>query len=301
MSLHTDLQIFLEILATERGFSLHSLTSYQTDLLAFIASLQSPLTTHINMQSCSEFLDRLHARKLSPKTIHRKMASLNQFLKYLLEEGHISSNPLATMDRPKLGLRLPRILSQDEVLALIEASDTHDPNHPFRSRLILEFFYATGMRVSELISIERHCIMPGKGLTIRGKGNKERFLPLHPIAWDVLNDYTATLSQIKLGGPHWLFPSPKPQQHITRQRCGQILKELALLANLDPECVHPHVLRHAFASHLLEGGADLMGVQKLLGHADISTTEIYTHLNHEQLRASLFKAHPLAKTKKRKE
>jgi integrase/recombinase XerD len=299
MSLHTHLQTFLEILATERGFSPHSLTSYQTDIQAFIASLQSPVFEHIHMHSCSEFLDRLHARKLSPKTIHRKMASLNQFLKFLLEEGHIPSNPFATMDRPKLGLRLPRILTQGEVLTLIDASNTHDPNHPFRSRLILELFYATGMRVSELITIERHRIMPEKGLTIKGKGNKERFLPLHPIAWKVLYDYTATLSLKQTAGPHWLFPSPKPQQHLTRQRCGQILKELAHLANLDPDRVHPHVLRHAFASHLLEGGADLMGVQKLLGHADISTTEIYTHLNHEQLRAALFNAHPLAKLKKK--
>ncbi len=299
LSLYSELQTFLEILATERGFSPHSLTSYQSDSVAFIASLEFPTFDHIHMRSCSEFLDQLNARKLSPKTIHRKMASLNQFLKYLLEEGHIPSNPFATMDRPHLGLRLPRILTQNEVLALIEASNTHDPNHPFRSRLILELFYATGMRVSELIAIERHRIMPEKGLIIKGKGNKERFLPLHPIAWEILSAYTATLPHKQTGGGLWLFPSPKPPQHLSRQRCGQILKELAHLTTLDPARVHPHVLRHAFASHLLEGGADLMGVQKLLGHADISTTEIYTHLNHEQLRTSLLNAHPLAKLTKK--
>lgn len=283
---------FIEHLLVERGFSPHSLESYERDIRAFIQALDISQASHITIESCLSYKKTMICGGFEDSTIARKTSTVNQFLEFLVDSKHLLKNPFAMIDRPRLNRKLPRVLSIEQVNTLVQAARKIDIAEGNRTLVILELLYATGMRVSELVSLPRSAYTSGKGIVTRGKGNKERFLPLHATAERELQQYISTLPAPAPTQQSWLFPSKNPLKHLTRQRCGQILKELAVQAGLDPACVYPHILRHAFASHLLEGGADLISVQKLLGHEDISTTEIYTHVATRRLKDAV-KAHPL--------
>ena len=300
MTLFDQLTAFLELLSTERGFSPLSLQAYARDVRTFIETLPAPTLQHVTQDSCLAYLDRVYAQKLSDQTVGRRLSALNQFFGFLVANGDVPDNPLRLVDRPRLRRRLPDPLTREEVLALMDAAQGLEQDlleagkgPSVNLSLILELFYATGMRVSELVRLQEGDYLPHKGLMVRGKGGKDRFVPLTPQAHAQLSQYIEARAQLPFGRPLWLFPGKPPTKPMTRQRCATLLKTLAGLAGVEGPRVYPHALRHAFATHLLEGGADLMSVQRLLGHADIATTEIYTHVTDQRVRSALEAAHPL--------
>jgi integrase/recombinase XerD len=228
---------------------------------------------------------------------------MRQFYRFLLSEGARSDDPTAQLDAPRLGRPLPKILAEDEVNGLIAVAASWPGEEGVRLRCVLEILYATGLRVSELVGLPLAAAQRDpRFLLVRGKGGKERLVPLSPPARQALAAYLECRSAFlprssAAKTARWLFPSRGAIGHLTRQRCGQMLKELALASGLDPARLSPHVLRHAFASHLLDHGADLRSVQQMLGHADIATTQIYTHVQGERLRRLVETAHPLAQRK----
>ncbi len=284
------------MLSTERSFSRLSLAAYSKDIRNFIETLPSPELNQVTQEACLRYLDQAYGQKLSDATIARRLSVMNQFFSFLVNAKALTDHPLARIDRPRILRPLPDPLTHDEVLSLIKAARALDlspqKGMPINRTLMLELFYATGMRVSELVQIRAGDYLPGKGLMVRGKGRKDRFIPLTSQAHDQLQDQ---LSRRNLSTVGWVFTGKDITKPMTRQRCALILKDLAQEGGVDPERVYPHALRHAFATHLLEGGADLMSVQRLLGHADIATTEIYTHVTSQTVRKSLDASHPLVK------
>jgi integrase/recombinase XerD len=237
---------------------------------------------------------------LKPSTAARRLSALRQFFRFLAQEGIRGDDPSTLLDAPRRARPLPKLLSEGEVDQLLAAARNSRDNPAEMARLtaLLELLYATGLRVSELVSLR----WPPFGddarfLVIRGKGGKERLVPLSEPARQAVEDYTGFRQDFlrpEQTSP-WLFPSRGESGHLTRQRFGQLLKDLAVAARIPPAKVSPHVLRHAFASHLLARGADLRAVQKMLGHADISTTQIYTHVLEARKQALVRQHHPLAK------
>jgi integrase/recombinase XerD len=252
------------------------------------------------------FLAGLARKGLAPTSRARKLSAIRQFFRFLLAEGLRADDPCSAIDSPRLPRPLPKILSFAEVETLLNtaadaserAADGAARRRALRLYALLETLYATGLRVSELISLPRGVLTADdRVLTIKGKGGRERLVPLNDAARSALAAHLEALSEdeAKRRAPSpWLFPSSGGQEHLTRQRFGQELKALAIASDIEPARVSPHVLRHAFASHLLERGADLRTVQQLLGHADISTTQIYTHVIEERLRRLVEEHHPLA-------
>ncbi|MCC7260628.1 MAG: site-specific tyrosine recombinase XerD [Alphaproteobacteria bacterium] len=302
----TLIDSFLEMMSAERGASRNTLDAYARDLADFSAfaqkkkhSLEAADTALIR-----RYMAQLSDAGLSARTSARKLSSLRQFYRFLYTDQVRSDNPCTTIDSPRQGKPLPKVLSAEEVDTLLAAAHADTSTEGLRLTALLELLYASGLRVSELVGMplaslqrEQKKLLPF--LTVRGKGNKDRLVPVGEAARDALEYYLSVRSNFlreKEVSP-WLFPSRG--QHLTRQRFGQMLKELALRAHLDPDALSPHVLRHSFASHLLAGGADLRVVQQLLGHASISTTQIYTHVLEERLRALVETHHPLAKRKKK--
>jgi len=228
---------------------------------------------------------------------------MRQFYRFLRGEGTQTADPTVQLDAPRLGRPLPKILAEDEVERLITTAAAWPGEEGMRLRCLLEILYAAGLRVSELVSLPLAAAQRDpRFLLVRGKGANERLVPLSQPARQALADYlkcrAAFLPQTSgIKASRWLFPSRGAAGHLTRQRCAQLLKELAVAAGLDPAKLSPHVLRHAFASHLLDHGADLRSVQQMLGHADIATTQIYTHVQSERLRRLVETAHPLAQRK----
>jgi integrase/recombinase XerD len=228
------------------------------------------------------------------------------YCRFLLKEGHISFDPTKGLERPKPKKNLPKILSPEEVQRLLEATHALSLQDRLRLQAMTELMYASGMRVTELVSLKVQQVLPAlkedgpSCLFIQGKRKKERMVPLTTPAIESLRKYM-TIRKTYIAGKSdspWLFPSISRQGHLTRQRLGQLIKHLALEACLDPQRVSPHVLRHAFATHLLQGGADLRAVQMLLGHEDISTTQIYTHVVVDHLQEMVAQKHPLSKKQK---
>ena len=237
---------------------------------------------------------------LTPRTLARRISAMRQFYKFLLLEGVRQDDPTAEIDTPRLGRPLPKMLSETEVKTLLGATQSWPGNEGIRLGCILELLYATGLRVSELVTLPLAAVRRDpRFLVISGKGGKERVVPLSEPGRVALRKYLECREDFLPDArpSRWLFPSRGRAGHLTRQRTGQLLKELALKAGLDPERLSPHVLRHAFASHLLDHGADLRSVQQMLGHADIATTQIYTHVETERLRKLVESAHPLARRK----
>ena len=299
------LEAFLEMLAAERGAARLTIAAYRNDLanLAdFLAARGQSLET-AHAAALHDYLAAAGSRRLAPRTLARRLSAMRQFYRFLLSEGARNDDPTAQLDAPRLGRPLPKILAEDDVNRLIAAAAGWPDEEGVRLRCLLEMLYATGLRVSELVGLPLAAAQRDpRFLLVRGKGGKERLVPLSLPARQALAAYLECRSAFlprssaaKTG--RWLFPSRGAIGHLTRQRCGQMLKELALAAGLDPARLSPHVLRHAFASHLLDHGADLRSVQQMLGHADIATTQIYTHVQGERLRRLVETAHPLAQRK----
>src|SRR6185312_8677243 len=222
------------------------------------------------------------------------------FYRFLVVDGRRSDDPSAALDSPRLGRPLPKLLSEAEADGLLAAARVRGGIEGARLTCLLELLYGAGLRVSELVSLPLAAVRGERRfLLLRGKGDKERLVPLGEPARAALADYLAVRGAFESGGrsARFLFPSRSGAGHLTRRRCAQLLKELALEAGLDPARLSPHVLRHAFATHLLERGADLRSVQEMLGHADIATTQIYTHVQSARLQRLVAERHPLARKK----
>lgn len=302
---------FLEMLAAERGAARNTLDAYRRDLEDFSAHLAARgiAAEAARRDDVAAYIRSCAEAGLAPASRARRLASIRQFFKFLTAEGRITEDPAFGLVGPKQARSLPRTLTVAEVDRLIEAARTRaeTATGPERARALrlhclIELLYATGMRVSELVSLPRS-VLDGddRVLTIKGKGGRERLVPLNVEARAAIDRYldpapstdgTPTPSAIRT---KWLFPAKSETGHLTRQSFAVDLKETAESAGLDPVRVSPHVLRHAFASHLLDRGADLRAVQQLLGHADISTTEIYTHVLEERLKRVVAQHHPLAR------
>lgn len=305
----SELALFVEMLMAERGAASHTVSAYARDLSGFLAFLAAKKTDAAGATAdhVRAYFEVLAADGLAPTSRARKLSAIRQFFRFLLSEGVRKDDPTSAIDSPRRGRPLPKVLSLAEVETLIgtakDACDTAAEGAPrrraYRLNALLETLYASGLRVSELVALPRNVLsVDDRVMTIKGKGGRERLVPLNDAAREALAAYLAILAQEPaLKASPFLFPTGDGGQYMTRQRFGQELKALALAAGLDPARVSPHVLRHAFASHLLERGADLRTVQQLLGHADISTTQIYTHVIEERLRRLVEEHHPLAKAR----
>jgi integrase/recombinase XerD len=301
---------FLEMMAAEKGAAANTLDAYRRDLADFTSFLdRSGLgLLSAGKLDVSRYLQELSVAGLKPASRARRLSAVRQLYKFLEAESVVDESPVAGIAAPGKARALPKTLSVEEVDRLIgeaaqamEGLSGRDLVRAVRHYCLLEMLYATGMRVTELVSLPR-AVLKGdpRVLTIRGKGGRERLVPLNSKAKAALGRYLALGAAPEDGvapmiTTRFLFPSRSEGGHLTRQRFAQDLKETAIRAGLDPERVSPHVLRHAFASHLLDRGADLRSVQSLLGHADISTTEIYTHVLEERLKRLVAEHHPLAK------
>lgn len=306
------IELFLDMLAAERGAADNTLSAYRRDLDdagGYFRRKRSSFA-FASPEVIARYLTVLGEEGLAPASRARRLSALRQFYRFLVAEGVVDEDPTHGFSGPKKARTLPKILSIEEVDRLIETAErrceqTHGVARYRAVRLycLLEVLYATGLRVSELVSLSRDVLNGDERvLTVKGKGGRERMVPLTGAACRAVRGYLALgddegddLSPTV--ATRWLFPSKSAQGHLTRQRFAQDLKELAEETGIDPGRVSPHVLRHAFASHLLDRGADLRAVQQLLGHADISTTEIYTHVLQERLKALVEKHHPLAACK----
>ena len=294
---------FLEMMSAERGASANTLDAYGRDLLdasEFCGGKLCQTTGH----ELSAWIADLAQRGLAPATQARKLSATRRFFRFLFEEGDRKDDPTAKLDGPKPQRDVPDVLSREEMKRLIDACEEDS-----RLKCLVELLYGAGLRASELVSLKLGSLPRRKGtrwvtadIIIRGKGGKERLCPLGGPAllslsnW--LEDRDASLPEGSLArgrSEAFVFPSRGKAGHLTRRRLGQLLETLATKANLRASRVHPHALRHAYATHLLQGGADLRSVQTLLGHADIATTQIYTHVLTDELAELLETAHPLAR------
>jgi integrase/recombinase XerD len=301
------LEAFLEMLVVERGASENTIQSYRTDLEDFASFLVKRQQSSGTAETAdiTAYIGDLAARGFAPSSQSRKLSALRQFHKFLYAEGYRADDPTGPVSGPRKATPLPKILSEADVDRLIETARAAslepvegEAENLRRLRIytLVEVAYATGLRVSELVALPASALrsdMPV--LIVIGKGNKERMVPLTTRARGAMAAYLAArLASAKAVDSRWLFASHSASGHMTRQALGRDLKTLAIAADIPPAKLSPHVLRHAFASHILQRGADLRVVQELLGHADISTTQIYTHVLEERLKAVVAAHHPMA-------
>lgn len=290
-----NLEAFLEMLAAERGAAANTIHAYRRDLSHAAAAMAPTPLDDAEPGALDRYLESLAASGLSPRTSARRLSALRQYYQFLLTEGLRADDPTAGIEGPRLGRPLPKNLSEAEVEALLDAARAAPGRHGRRLNAIVELLYATGLRVSELANLPESALRAEDAMIVRGKGGKERMVPIGRQAAAALQAYAPDrLSFASAKDSPWLFPSTGKDGRLTRRRVGQLLDDLAVSAGVDPAKVSPHVLRHAFATHLLAHGADLRSVQELLGHADLSTTEIYTHVLDERLKALVLEHHPLA-------
>ena len=288
-------EAFLEMLAAERGSARNTRVAYELDLTDFaaFAERRGTAVARADATTVQAYMAGLQTAGLSARTAARRLSALRQFHRFLLRENIREDDPTTLLDTPRLPVSLPKYLTESEVDALLEAANRKNGRPGAIARAALEILYATGMRVSELLALPRSALSGDAVLLmIKGKGGKERVVPLSDSAKDAAAALAASLEP----RGRWLFPGRDPRLAMTRQGFFKLLKLVALDAGLDPARVSPHVLRHSFASHLLARGADLRTLQVLLGHADIVTTQIYTHVLAERLRALVEAHHPLAET-----
>jgi len=292
------LEIFLEMMAAERGASVNTLEAYRRDLAdfaTFLARRGRPVEA-ADAKNIRDYLAGLAGRGRAPATRARRLSVIRQFFEFLFAEGVRDDDPAGAIDAPKLGQPLPKYLSEAEVEALIGAAGGGGRQGK-RLAALVEVLYATGLRVSELAGLPLSAISrDGQMLLVRGKGDKERLVPLGDPARDAIGRYLEVRGEFIAKGlsSNFLFPSAARSGHITRALVAGKLKQLAVNAGIDPARVSPHVMRHSFASHLLAHGADLRSLQQMLGHADISTTQIYTHVLEQRLKSLVEQSHPLA-------
>jgi integrase/recombinase XerD len=295
---------FLDMLAAERGAAANTIEAYRRDLVAYREALAQagadPLTT--GPGPIRDYLARLDERGFEASSAARRLSAIRQFHRFLYAEGERSDDPTVALSGPRLTRPLPNVMTQAQVekLLTVAADKAREAVAQgvgavaaMRMLALVELLYATGLRVSELVSLPDKAVGGQKLMMLRGKGNKERLVPLTPAARQAVAGWRAIRDRSGGAGSPWLFPADSESGHMTRQFFGRELKALVTAAGLDSTKVSPHVLRHAFASHLVQNGADLRVVQDLLGHADIATTQIYTHLPDERLKAMVRDLHPL--------
>ncbi len=321
---------FLEKLRAEDGLAVNSILSYGKDLELFLGflvtkSLQNPKLEEVLPDDIKDYLYVLHQQHLKPSSVARKISCFKTFYKFLENENIITDNPTIYLQAPKRGAKIPKFLSEEEIFKLLDHVNSDKSDFGVKLSCMLEILYAAGLRVTELVSLPVTAIQEitdesgqktlRNYLIVKGKGGKERIAPLNKSAIKMLMEYLILRREAGLEKSKWLFvggvrASKRVKneasgndtkavrdlsKHLTRQRLHKMLKELALNVGLDPDRVHPHVIRHSFATHLLNSGADLRVLQELLGHSDISTTEIYTHILDSKLKNLVFNHHPLAK------
>ncbi len=288
---------FLEALQAERGAAENTLKGYHRDLMDFASQhdIQSASSEDI-----IRYLAGLEASGLAPATRARRLSSLKQLYLFAFQEGWRGDNPAARIQGPKKRKTLPKTMSEDEVTALLNAAAETGKTEPMRLRntCLFQLLYATGLRVTELMSLPHEAVLGDpRMILVKGKGGVERMVPLSPPAKGALAKWlpirAAALAE-KHQTSRFLFPSRNPEKHLSRVQFFRLVERVAIRAKLDPRALSPHTLRHAFATHLLANGADLRAIQMLLGHADIATTEIYTHVLDERLKALVLEKHPLA-------
>ena len=306
------INLFLDMLAAEQGAGKNTLDAYRRDLTDFSDFLghRGEDFAGAETQALRDYLADLDTRGFKSTSVARRLSAMRHLFRFLLNERIRGDDPAAILSGPKRGRGLPKVLSISDVDRLLthakkltEAPEASAPQRQRALRLycLLEVLYATGLRVSELVSLPRAAARrDARMIVVRGKGNKERLVPLNEPSRQAMAAHLAATEapepekKKKAAGSKWLFPSFGESGHLTRQHFARDLKELAAAAGLAPRLVSPHVLRHAFASHLLHNGADLRIVQTLLGHTDISTTQIYTHVVEERLKSLVRDLHPLA-------
>lgn len=302
------IETFLEAKAAEAGAAKNTILGYGRDLNDFLGFVEAKSLSFgaLSQADIETYLIRCEAEGLAKSTRARRLSALKQLYRFAYEEGWRDDNPAARISGPGKSQSLPKTLDIPEVERLLEAAcdQGQSVTEQVRNRCLIELLYATGMRVTELVSLP---VASARGnpamLLIRGKGGKERMVPLSPparealAAWLAVRDAAEEDARIKRKTPpsRFLFPSNAKEGHFTRQAFHRLLKDIAVQAGVSPARVTPHVLRHAFATHLLQGGADLRAIQTLLGHADLSTTEIYTHVLDERLKSLVLEHHPLAR------
>jgi len=307
------IDLYLDMLAAERGAAANTLEAYRRDLIDFSSDLaeRGSGIAQAASDNIRAYLGRLSARGFSAASVARRLSAIRQLYRFLYAEGNRKDDPAAAIEGPKRGRALPKVLSVshvDQLLATARKAMEDDGAVMRRVRAarlncLLEVLYATGLRVSELVALPASAAQRDQRmLIVRGKGNKERLVPLNESARAAMRDYLALREEAtkdrkgSAKDAKWLYPSFGASGHLTRQHFARDLKALAAAAGLRARQVSPHVLRHAFASHLLQNGADLRSVQTLLGHADISTTQIYTHVLEERLKSLVRDLHPLAES-----
>ncbi|CAA7621988.1 Tyrosine recombinase XerD [Magnetospirillum sp. LM-5] len=294
MSRHTE--AFLEMMAVERGASPHTLDAYRRDLDRFAEFLKGDSVVAATPQDVAAFLRDLAKAGMAARTQARRLSALRQFFRFAFAEGWRPDDPTSRVAMPRLGRPLPKVLSEAEVDQLLEAARAVAPPQGLMVTALLELLYATGLRVSELVGLPFASLARDPAvLVVRGKGDKERMVPLS----DPARAAVAAWLPLRAGlldrkGSRWLFPSAAKSGHLTRSGFAAMLLRVGMKAGIDPRRLSPHVLRHAFASHLLAHGADLRVVQEMLGHADIATTEIYTHVLDAPKVRLVQQHHPLA-------
>ncbi len=295
---------FLEMMSAERGAAQNSILAYGRDLedySAFLATRQKDPKT-ASSDDVRAYLADLEVRGMARTSTARKLSAIKQFHLFLQGEGQADQNPAVTVEGPKKHDNIPKIIQQNDVQQLLEAAAQNivsaKPQHRFKAmrlQCLVELLAATGLRVSELVGLKFNAVKSETDfLTIKGKGGRERMVPVSKRAQTILRDYIGVLKQQSEALPQWLFPSHGESGALTRQHFALELKTLARTAGLNAAKISPHVLRHAFATDLLAHGADLRAVQQMLGHADISTTQIYTHVQADRLTATVENYHPLA-------
>jgi integrase/recombinase XerD len=293
------LETFLEMMTAERGASANTIDAYRRDLEEFFAmmSARGRRQASVTTEDVRHYVTRLAEAGFAATTAARRLSALRQYFGFLFAEGIRPDDPTAMVDGPRLGRSLPKVLDEDEVERLLDAAREMSGSEGVRLTAMIELLYATGLRVSELVTLPLAAVVRNPDvIVVRGKGGRERMVPLTRPARRALQAYCDSRDDfVPLGARSiWLFPSHGKEGHLTRQRFGQMLKALADQCGIDRKKLSPHVLRHAFASHLLANGADLRSVQQMLGHVDISTTQIYTHVLDERLQALVRDKHPLA-------
>ena len=290
------------MLAAERGAARHTIDAYRRDLADYAGFLagHGGAPAAADSEAVRAYLSHL-ARRLAPATSARRLSCLRQFHRFLFAEGVRGDDPTAVIDSPRRTTPLPKVLGENEVGRLLDAARARAGAGGLRCLALVELLYATGLRVSELVGLPLAAVRTDpRFLVVRGKGGKERLVPMGEAAKSAVAAYLEVRDSFLAGGaasPR-LFPSRGAAGHLTRRRFGQMLKDLAVAAEIEPRRVSPHVLRHAFASHLLAHGADLRAVQQMLGHADIATTQIYTHVLDTRLKKLVRDHHPLGRPKR---
>lgn len=298
-----SIEAFLDMMSAERGASRNTLEAYKRDLTAFAEAAGD--LRKATRDDIKRYLAKLARSGAAATSQARRLSSLRQYFAFLYSEGARADDPTLAVEAPRRGRPLPKILSPKEVETLIGAARKQAEKDAEGKRLLclVEIFYAAGLRVTELATLPLAAVKRRDNfLFVKGKGGKERVAPLNDKARAAIASYLDVRAEFlprtkNVAAERFLFPSRGAEGHVTRRRCHQMLKDLAVEAGVDPAKLSPHVLRHAFATHLVEGGADLRSVQTMLGHSDISTTQIYTHVASERLKRVVNAAHPLARKK----